>query len=216
MQDFVEAPSQLLENWCWVPSVIKTLSKHYSYLSPSYYKAWKENTVGYNGREQPPESMPENIIRGILDAKRTNTAHAHLRSVHWSKFDMAVHQPATHEKIKSLDPSLTYNLLRHNITMLDGLEALNGNYDWAHGYTTDSHLFQGYDASNYAYLYSLVFSADMFDSVFRRNPMNGTEGRRYRHTVLERGGSMDEMEILREFLGREPSIDAFHRALRIT
>ena len=43
--------------------------------------------------------------------------------------------------------------------------------------------------------------------------MNGTEGKRYRHMVLEKGGSQDEMETLKAFLGREPSGDAFYKDL---
>lgn len=43
--------------------------------------------------------------------------------------------------------------------------------------------------------------------------MNREEGRRYRHMVLEKGGSQDEMEILKGFLGREPNGDAFYREL---
>lgn len=58
---------------------------------------------------------------------------------------------------------------------------------------------------------SKVFAADMFDSAFRQNPMNQEEGRRYRYTVLEKGGSRDEMEILTEFLGRPPDAAGFHR-----
>lgn len=46
--------------------------------------------------------------------------------------------------------------------------------------------------------------------------MNHTEGRRYRHTVLEKGGSQDEMKTLIEFLGREPKTDAFYEELGIT
>ena len=53
----------------------------------------------------------------------------------------------------------------------------------------------------------------MYYSVFAKDPMNHAEGRRYRHTVLERGGSQDEMETLKQFLGREPSSEAFYREL---
>lgn len=55
----------------------------------------------------------------------------------------------------------------------------------------------------------------MFYSVFKEDPMNGKEGRRYRHTVLERGGSKEEMDILEEFLGRKPSTEAFYKELGI-
>lgn len=53
----------------------------------------------------------------------------------------------------------------------------------------------------------------MFHSVFAKDPMNPTEGRRYRHQVLEKGGSQEEMETLKTFLGREPSSEAFYREL---
>ena len=53
----------------------------------------------------------------------------------------------------------------------------------------------------------------MFFSVFEKDPMNGQEGRRYRHTVLERGGSQEEMKSLEEFLGRKPSSEAFYKEL---
>ena len=43
--------------------------------------------------------------------------------------------------------------------------------------------------------------------------MNGSEGRRYRHAVLEKGGSQDEMKSLVDFLGRKPSSEAFYREL---
>lgn len=53
----------------------------------------------------------------------------------------------------------------------------------------------------------------MFYSVFKSDPMNAKEGRRYRYTVLEKGGSQDEMKSLVEFLGREPKADAFYEEL---
>lgn len=56
----------------------------------------------------------------------------------------------------------------------------------------------------------------MFDSVFAKDPLNPKEGRRYRHTVLEKGGSQEEMKTLEEFLGRKPSSEAFYKELGIT
>lgn len=53
----------------------------------------------------------------------------------------------------------------------------------------------------------------MFHSFFKENPMDKEQGRRYRKIVLERGGSVDEMEFLTEFLGREPSTEPFYREL---
>ena len=56
----------------------------------------------------------------------------------------------------------------------------------------------------------------MFYSVFAKDPMNPEEGRRYRHTVLEKGGSQDEMQTLIDFLGREPSTEPFYKELGLS
>jgi metallopeptidase MepB len=74
-------------------------------------------------------------------------------------------------------------------------------------------LIGGYDAGYYGYLSSQVYSTDMFYSVFKKDPMDGKEGRRYRHMVLEKGGSQEEMKTLEDFLGRKPSTEAFYREL---
>ncbi len=71
----------------------------------------------------------------------------------------------------------------------------------------------GYDAGYYGYLSSLVYAMDMFYTVFKKDPMNSAEGRRYRHMVLEKGGSQDEMKTLTDFLGRKPSSEAFYEEL---
>lgn len=63
---------------------------------------------------------------------------------------------------------------------------------------------------------SQVYSTDMFYTVFKANPMNPKEGRRYRHAVLERGGSQDEMQSLKDFLGREPNTEAFYKELGLS
>ena len=88
--------------------------------------------------------------------------------------------------------------------------------DWGNGQATFGHLMGGYDAGYYGYLFSDVYSADMFHSVFKKDPMDGKEGRRYRHTVLEKGGSQDEMVTLEQFLGRKPSTEAFYKELGIS
>jgi len=76
-------------------------------------------------------------------------------------------------------------------------------------------LLEGYDAGLYGYFWSKVIAMDMFNSAFQQDPMNGAEGRRYRHMVLEKGGSQNEMLTLEQFLGRGPNANAFFNDLRI-
>ena len=210
VRDFVEAPSQMLENWCWTPSQLRALSKHWSYLSPQYAMMFRENTTE---TEQPSEIIPDDLIDSIVKTKHVNDALANLRQLHFGTFDMRVHEPVSHDAIVELPISETYNKMRTEISGLEGPEALGEGYEWGHGEATFGHLIGGYDAGYYGYLSSQVYSSDMFYSKFKKEPMNGTEGRRYRHTVLERGGSQDEMETLKAFLGREPSTEAFYKEL---
>ncbi|KJR84138.1 metallopeptidase MepB [Sporothrix schenckii 1099-18] len=167
VRDFVEAPSQMLENWCWSPPQIRPLAATTSRL-------------------------------------------------HFGMFDMMVHAPESHAALEALEISSVYNDLRAQISGIKGPEAQGEPSTWGNGQACFGHLIGGYDAGYYGYLYSQVYSTDMFYTVFKANPMNGTEGRRYRHTVLERGGSQDEMKTLEQFLGRKPNGDAFYKDLGIT
>lgn len=208
VRDFVEAPSQMLENWCWTPSQLRSLSKHYSTLSPEYKAGWQE-AAGTTA--SAPEQIPDDIIANLIRTKHVNDALFNLRQLHFGIFDMTIHEPSSHEYIQNLPISTTYNTLRKQITLMDGPEAIGLGDEWGHGEATFGHLIGGYDAGYYGYLSSQVYSTDMFYTIFKDEPMDKAAGRRYRYTVLEKGGSQDEMKTLTEFLGREPKTDAFYK-----
>ena len=63
------------------------------------------------------------------------------------------------------------------------------------------------------YFWSSVLAMDMFNNMFKQNPLNDVGGRSYRHPVLEKGGSQDKMETFVQFLGRKPSSEAYYRSL---
>lgn len=149
VRDFVEAPSQMLENWCWTPSQLKSLSKHYSALSPEYLAGWKEQA---HGKPQPPENIPDEVIENLIRTKHVNDALFNLRQLHFGIFDMTVHEAKSHEEIENLPVSATYNTLRKAITQMDGPEALGMGNEWGHGQATFGHLIGGYDAGYYGYL----------------------------------------------------------------
>ncbi|KAJ5216583.1 uncharacterized protein N7498_002990, partial [Penicillium cinerascens] len=215
VRDFVEAPSQMLENWCWTPSQLRSLSRHYSTLSPEYLAGWQEahqkRSGGKTATGPPSERIPDEVIANLIRTKHVNEALFNLRQLHFGIFDMTVHEPSSHADIEALPISKTYNSLRKEITLLDGPEALGEGEGWGHGEATFGHLIGGYDAGYYGYLSSQVYSTDMFYTVFKDDPMNKEAGRRYRYQVLEKGGSQDEMKTLTEFLGREPQTDAFYK-----
>jgi Zn-dependent oligopeptidase len=63
------------------------------------------------------------------------------------------------------------------------------------------------------YTYSLVFAADIYQTVFKEDPLDATRGDRYRKSILQPGGSREELDSLEEFLGRPPNSDAFMKEL---
>ncbi|MCJ1394148.1 hypothetical protein MMC18_007026 [Xylographa bjoerkii] len=211
--DFGEAPSQMLEHWCWTPSSLKSLSRHYSSLSSEYFSSWEEQA---QGNPSPPERIPDEMIESLIRAKHVNGALFSLRMLHLSIFDMMIHEPASHEAIVNMNMSALYNKLRKDLMKIDGPEVLGQSDEWGHGQAGIRHLMDEYDAGLYGYLYSKVFADDMFYTVFKPDPMDAKEGRRYRYAVLEKGGSQDEMKTVVDFLGREPKTDAFYEELGLS
>ena len=67
----------------------------------------------------------------------------------------------------------------------------------------------GYDAQYYGYMWSEVFSDDLFQTAFKADPMSRLAGQKYCDVVLAPGGSKDAADLLEGFLGRPPSLDAF-------
>lgn len=170
VRDFVEAPSQMLENWCWTPSQLKALSHHYSSLSPEYEAAWREQA---KAERRPDEKLPDNLIENLIKTKHVNDALANLRQLHFGIFDMTIHEPSSHAAVEAFKITELYNSLRKEITLLDGPEALGEGNEWGkiaspwahrkrkanrlslllgHGQATFGHLVGGYDAGYYGYL----------------------------------------------------------------
>ncbi|PQE24948.1 metallopeptidase protein [Rutstroemia sp. NJR-2017a WRK4] len=210
VQDFCEAPSQLLENWCWSPGPLKALSRHYSTLSGEYFQVWKDGQGEKgSGILEPPKQIPDEMIEKLIQTKNVNTAIFHLTTLHVAIFDMTIHQPSSSSAAADLNPSQIWNALRNEIMPTEGPDG----DEWGHHEVTFGQLVGDYDAGIYGYLLSQVYSLDIFDTFFKSDPMDAEEGRRYRRMVLENGGSRDEGEMLEEYWGRKPDSGAFYREL---
>lgn len=100
--DFVEAPSQMLENWCWTPSVLKSLSRH-----------WETN-----------EPIPDDLVGKLVTTKHLNEAIGSLGQLTIGIFDMTVHTPESPEAVKEINAGRIWNQLRHDISGTKGPEDL--------------------------------------------------------------------------------------------
>jgi len=73
------------------------------------------------------------------------------------------------------------------------------------------HIVGGYEAGYYSYAWAKVYAQDMFTRFEDEGLLNQKTGSDYRTWILEKGGSMDEMTLLKKFLGRAPSNKAFYK-----
>lgn len=184
-RDFVEAPSQMLENWPWQPEVLKRISGFY--LDPS-------------------RKIPDDLLARMIAARafRGNcpVAFFYMRQLMLALTDMIYHTSPG-----PVDTTGVYNRLYRSLL---GIDPGDGN----HFQASWGQLMEGYDAGYYGYLWSEVYAADLF-SVFReKGPLDRVTGARYRRSILEVGRMRDAGDSLREFLGRAPGDDAFFRQLR--
>lgn len=145
VDDFCEAPSQMLENWCWIPSQLKYLSQHYSSLSREYLQTWEKQA---GATSAPPEKLPDEMIDNLIRSKNVNGALFQLRQLHLCIFDMKVHQPTSQKAIEDMNISVEFNSLQKQIV---GLDAPDDN-EWGHGEANFGHLLGSYDAGYYGYL----------------------------------------------------------------
>jgi metallopeptidase MepB len=162
VHDFCEAPSQMLENWCWTHSTLRSLSQHYSTLSPEYSKTWQEEQANCNDAlHTVPDKIPEDMLLSLIKTKKVNNALYYLGSLHVSIFDMTIHGPESHEAAKNIETSYLWNSLRKEILKIDGPEVHGQDYRWGHGQVTFGHLIvEDYDAGYYGYLRYILLLTD--------------------------------------------------------
>lgn len=96
-QDFIEAPSQMLENWCWTPRVLHSLSRH-----------WESG-----------DKIPSEVVEKLVAAKNLHVALRRRVDILTSLFDMAVH---TDEAVGEIDCAELWNRLRRDICETKGPE----------------------------------------------------------------------------------------------
>jgi thimet oligopeptidase len=176
-RDFVEAPSQMYEEWARHTDTLALVAKFCKTPCPTVDKALVAKLTAAH-----------NFGRGIRYARQWL----------YASFDMAIHNARPDE------PMLVWQ-------NLEGATPLG--YDKGTQFPGEfTHLMGGYEAGYYGYMWSEVLALDML-SAFGDKLINPDVGRRYREKILSRGGEARGLDLVRDFLGREPNSKAFYDEL---
>lgn len=175
--DFVEAPSQMFEEWARRYATLKRIAA----VCPSC----------------PP--IDRDLVSRLDAARRLDRPLFYSRQLLYARYDMAL----TAEDPPN--PVAAWAAMEHErpIGHVPGTRFPGGF----------GHIAGDYAAGYYGYMWSQALALDMV-GVWGDDLMDPAVGRRFRETVLSRGGELPAERLVREFLGREPRPDAFFAEIR--
>lgn len=198
-RDFVELPSQIMENWAFEPEFLDTFARHF----------------------ETGDALPDTLINKIVEAKNYNAAYAQVRQLQFGILDMAWHTLKGGSESGHFDRLSDLKTMQELGTIAFEKEALKSSnvipsIPEACISTSFSHIFSGgYSAGYYSYKWSEVLEADAF-SLFKEKGIFSTEvSHSFRDNILSKGCSEDEDVLYRRFRGHDPEPEALLEKLGI-
>ena len=180
-RDFVELPSQLNEHWALVPEVLKNFAKHY----------------------KTGEVIPQELVDKLNESSKFNQGFittelvgAALLDIEWHKIDWC-----DNIDVKGFENYVSRNLGKPSII----------EYRYRSPYF--KHIFgsDGYASGYYTYLWAEVLDTDGFELFKEKGVFDPATAKSFRENILEKGGSVDPMQLFINFRGHKPGVDALLR-----
>ncbi len=179
--DFVELPSQIMENWCWERGALDLFARHYQNGAP----------------------IPAELLDKMRNARNFRAANAQMRQLGFGFCG-----PGAASRLRPQFRRGPAGLSRAAFLQEFSAAELPEHYAMIVSFT---HLFAspvGYGAGYYSYKWSEVLDADAF-TLFQRGGIFSREvGGRFRERILSRGDSEDPADLYRSFMGRDPDPNA--------
>ncbi|HWD00803.1 MAG TPA: M3 family metallopeptidase [Candidatus Sulfopaludibacter sp.] len=174
--DFVELPSQIMENWCWERQALDLFARHF----------------------ETGEPVPEELFQKMKRARTFRAANAQMRQLGFAFIDLLLHVQYS-PKVDGDPIAYTRQVLQeYSPAPLPPQHAMIAAF--THLFAAPV----GYGAGYYSYKWAEVLDADAFTR-FRDNGIFSPEiGGEFRAKILSKGDSQDPAELYRDFMGREP------------
>jgi peptidyl-dipeptidase Dcp len=180
--DFVELPSQIMENWVKEKECLDLFAIHF----------------------ETGEKIPADIIEKIKKSATFQEGYATMRQVSLATLDMKLHTTDPKE-IKDLAAFEKNVLSEFKFTDDDGFDKsmlASFGHIFPHG---------GYSSGYYSYKWAEVLDADAFEAFKEKSIFDKDVAKKFRENILEKGGSIHPMELYKAFRGKEPSVDPLLR-----
>ncbi len=182
--DFVELPSQIMENWTFHPEALNLFAKHHTTGDP----------------------IPDELVQKLNRARTFREASAMMRQLGFAHADLTLHEDYD---LESDDPARADPVAFAREAMSPFAPApLPEDFAMICSF---GHLFAspvGYATGYYSYKWAEVLDADAFSRFDREGVLNREVGEAFRSTILARGDSDDPAQLFRDFMGRDPDPEA--------
>ena len=189
-RDFVELPSQIMENWAFQPEVLATYARHYE-----------------TGEVIPAELVEKINATGTFNQgfMTTELAAAAILDLKWHMLESL---PVISSEVEK-SSSFVEEFEAAACAQMGLIDQIIPRYRT----TYFAHIFSGgYSAGYYSYLWAEVLDKDAFELFMEKGIFDPATAKSFRENILEKGGSDEPMELYRRFRGADPDPAALTRA----
>ena len=184
--DFVELPSQVMENWCYEKEALELFAKHY----------------------ETGEIIPMDLVNKIKESATFHEGMQTLRQISFGLLDMAWHAGESLETIKSV--KAFENDAFKNTNLFPDVKENCMSTAFAHIFQG------GYSSGYYSYKWAEVLDADAFDYFKQEGIFNKNIANKFKEHVLSKGGTENPMTLYKRFRGQEPKPEALLKRAGLT
>jgi oligopeptidase A len=183
--DFVELPSQIMENWCWERDSLDLFARHY----------------------ETGEPIPQELFERMKRARVFRAANAQMRQLGFALLDLALHM--------DYDPERDGDVIVYSRRISEEFvpAKLPDTFSMITAFTHLFSSPVGYGAGYYSYKWAEVLEADAFSRFREEGIFNRKTGMDFRNSILSRGDSDEPSTLFRGFLGRDPDPEALLQRL---